>query len=103
MKPYKETQRFDQWWVWVLLLVVLLSTITPIIVLSSENGFDKSYSWALIFPLLLTLGVILLLYYLRLETTIDTKGIHYRFFPFPEKTIPWKEIEKCYVRQYSPL
>lgn len=103
MKPYKEIQRFDQWWIWVLLLVVFLSTVIPVITLSSENGFDKSFSWALVFPILLTLGAIVLLYYLRLETTIDTQGIHYKFFPIPKKLIPWHEIEECYVRQYSPL
>lgn len=103
MKPYKEVQRFTQWWVWLLLSVVFLSTVIPIIVLSNENGFDKSFSWALVFPVLLTLGVIVLLYFLRLETTINARGIHYKFFPFPGRTIPWQEIEECYVRQYSPL
>jgi hypothetical protein len=103
MKPYKEIQRFNQWWVWVLLLVVFLSTIIPVITLSSENGFDTSFSWALVFPILLTLGAIILLYYLRLETTIDAQGIHYKFFPLPKKLIPWQEMEECYVRQYSPL
>jgi hypothetical protein len=103
MKPYKEIQRFNQWWVWLLLTVVFLSTIIPIIVLSTENGFDKSFSWALVVPVLLTVGVIVLLYFLRLETTIDARGIHYKFFPFSEKTIPWQEMDECYVRQYSPL
>lgn len=103
MKPYKEVQRFNQWWIWILLFVVFLSTVIPVITLSSENGFDKSYSWAVLFPILLTMGVIFLLYFLRLETTIDAKGIHYKFFPFPEKTIPWQEMDECYVRQYSPL
>lgn len=103
MKPYYEVQRFTQWWVWILLLVVFFTTIIPIITLITENGFDTSYSWAIIFPAATTGLVVLLFYLLKLETTIDAKGIHYRFFPFPKKMIPWQEIESCYVRTYSPL
>src|SRR5690606_452650 len=103
MKTYKEVQRFTQWWVWALLLVVFFATIIPIITLITENGFDTSYSWAIIFPAATTGLVVLLFYFLKLETTIDAKGIHYRFFPFKKNTIPWHEIESVYVRQYSPI
>lgn len=103
MKPYNEVQRFTQRWVWGLLIVVFLITIIPIATLITENGFDKSLSWALIFPVAITALVMLLFYLLRLETTIDAQGVHYRFFPIPKKMIPWKDIEECYVRQYSPL
>lgn len=103
MKPYNEVQRFTQWWVWLLLAVVFLSTIIPIIALSNENGFDDSYLWAIILPFLLTIGAILIIYFTKLETIIDAKGIHYRFFPFRKKMIPWQEIESCYVRTYNPL
>lgn len=103
MKTYKEVQRFTQWWVWALLLVVFFATIIPIITLITENGFDTSYSWAIIFPAATTGLVVLLFYFLKLETTIDAKGIHYRFFPFKKNTIPWQEIESVYVREYSPI
>jgi hypothetical protein len=103
MKRFKETQRFDQWWLRIVLLIVFLVTIIPIITLTSENGFDTSFSWAIIFPTLITLLVLLLFFYLKLDTTIDSKGIHYKFFPFSTKTILWHDISECYVRTYSPL
>lgn len=103
MKPYNEVQRFTQWWVWALLLVVFCATILPIAILTTENGFDTNYTWAIIFPSAITGLIVLLFYFLKLETTIDAKGIHYRFFPLPKKIIPWQEIESCYVRTYSPI
>ncbi len=103
MKPFKETQRFDQWWLRILLLVVFLVTIIPIITLRSENGFNTSFSWAILIPTLIAFIVLLLFFYLKLETTIDSKGIQYKFIPFSKKTILWHDISACYVRTYSPL
>lgn len=103
MKPYNEVQRFTQWWVWAILIVVFLMTVIPITTLITENGFDKSFSWALIFPTAITGLVVLLFYFLNLKTTIDRQGIQYQFFPLPRKTIFWHDISQCYVRTYSPL
>jgi hypothetical protein len=52
--------------------------------------------------LLFSIGLI---YIFRLRTTIDERGIHYRFLPFHKttKTISWKDLEDCEVRKYSPL
>lgn len=103
MKPYKEIQKFDQWWIKLILILVVFFTILPIVMLSKEQGIDQNMFWVVLLTVLITFAAIALFYTLRLETSIDAKGIHYRFYPFSGKTIPWKEIDECYVRQYSPL
>jgi hypothetical protein len=42
---------------------------------------------------------------IRLESRIDEKGVHYRFFPFINKwrTLPKSQIRSLKVINYSPL
>ena len=41
----------------------------------------------------------------RLETRIRHDGIYYRLVPFhgPFRYHPWDNLQKCYVRKYSPI
>jgi len=46
-----------------------------------------------------------LIFFFKLTTRIDEKGIHYQFFPFhfKFKLISWNEISKVFVRTYDPI
>lgn len=103
MKPYKETQRFDQWWLRLLLAGVFIVSMLPLYMMYHEDGFEQDYNWVIFLTVGITFAVVFLFFILRLETKINAQGIHYRFFPLPEKQIPWQDIKECYVRQYSPL
>lgn len=103
MKPFKETQRFDQWWVKLILIIVIAATAIPLYMVFNEAAFREEMFWPVLIPVLITVGAIMFIYMLRLETTIDAKGIHYRFFPFGKKSLSWQDISECYVREYSPL
>jgi len=51
-------------------------------------------------------AVIFFLFFItKLETKIDHLGIRVRLFPFhlQFKYFPWKNIDKAFIRQYSPL
>ncbi len=58
---------------------------------------------------ILTLSGILVsvafIFFFKLTTRIDEKGIHYQFFPFhfKLKKIAWSEITSATVRTYDPI
>ena len=99
---FQETQRFTQWWLWLLLVVVSISIFRPISEAISNNQQLDSGQWVGVIILVI---VILFILINRLETRIDEKGIYVKFFPaVPKfKFYPWEEISTTVVRKYSPL
>ena len=53
--------------------------------------------------LVLTGGIALLFYKLRLITTVDREGVHIRFYPFTRKHIAFDIIDTCEARTYRPI
>ncbi len=106
---FKETQRFRQWWIWLILLLINVSSIWFLI---EKYVYKKqfpdtayhSYSGAGIFGLILILITILFLS-AKLTTKISADGIEARFSPFHfhTKKYLWDDIISAKVRQYSPL
>jgi len=98
MKPlFNENQRFNQWWLWLLLIS---SSAAPIIILYKEfanNGITASK--------ISTLGifflVILLFIVLRLKTVVTKQTIKLAYFPFVWKTINISDIETMKVINYG--
>jgi len=106
MKVFVEEQRFNQWWLYLLLAIPLISLVLPFIFNSGDyvNG-DKETITGITISLVLMVFASLLILSIRLRTKIDENGIYYQFYPinFNEKFIPWSDISKCYVRKYNPL
>ena len=105
---FAESQRFKQWWVWLMLLgfnsLFLFGVYKQ--VLGGHQFGDKPMSnegllFATVFNILLTISF----YLFRLKTQIKTDGIYVRFFPFhlSFKHFSWENISKSFVRQYNPL
>ena len=106
MKVFVETQRFNQWW--FRLLIILVATISIGTIVMSYQGIQSEPVpfWISLVAGLLTLTLVLSLGFLiKLETKIDDLGIHYGFWPFYRnlKIISWSDIEKCTIRKYSPI
>lgn len=106
MATFTESQKFNQPWLIGLLAIVILASLFPIFIAYEEFLNDRELQIALTltvaFPLFL---VIFFLFFLKLNTRIDSVGIHYGFYPFRKnlKTLSWHEINSCNVIQYSPL
>lgn len=104
MKIFKEEQRFTQTW---LIVVLAFSLIVPFYLIGKE--FLSKNSSLTTTKFILTISAVVIsvafIFFLKLKTRIDEKGIHYQFFPFhfSFKTISWDEISKAGIRTYSPI
>ncbi|MEI7829000.1 MAG: hypothetical protein WCI31_04480 [Prolixibacteraceae bacterium] len=113
---YKETQKFNQIWIWILLG---LSGLIPIfafgfgiykqIILGQQFGNNPMSNNGLItsfFLVLLLFGVLTYLFVVaNLTTVIDSTGVSYKFFPFHLKyhKLSWNEIASYDVVTYHPI
>jgi hypothetical protein len=108
MKTFTETQRFTQWWLWIILIGIIGLHIYGLFqqfYLGEPFGDNPaSDEMLLVFS---SIPVLLILFFvvLRLDTKVDAEGVHYRFFPFQikYKLKRWDELEKVFVRQYKPI
>jgi hypothetical protein len=105
---FAEKQRFTQWWIWAILIAVNLLFIYGVvqqIVLGKRFGDTPMDNLAilLISGAMITLTAMMLS--TNLVTEITKEGINVRLFPFHwrAKHFSWDDIEKAYVRKYSPL
>jgi len=91
---FEEKQKFNQWWLWIILLVFPLLSIMPF------NGDGINYNYVLI-----GIAIPLMFYFFELRTFVTKEGLHYQFFPFHLKKhlIKLDEIEKIEALQYKPL
>jgi hypothetical protein len=104
MKIFKEEQRFKQTWLKVLLAI---SIVVPVIVVTKEYLAENSKITTNEFVLTL-IGIavsIAFIFFFKLKTRIDEKGIYYQFAPFhfKFKIVEWSEIKKVNVRTYDPI
>lgn len=106
---FKESQRFNQWWIYALLIFLLGISVWAVyqqIILGIPFGNKPVSNTMLIFTTLAPFGFATLLFrILKLKTEINEEGFRYRFFPFhwSKKEIKWDDVEKVYTRKYRPL
>ncbi|PKP26221.1 MAG: hypothetical protein CVU03_04180 [Bacteroidetes bacterium HGW-Bacteroidetes-2] len=108
MKTFYEEQQFNQSWLKVLFIFILVVSLIPLIIFMNQENFDTNSEelWLLfITNTLLVFLFLFLIWVLKLKIKIDTHGIHYAFSPFRNslKTITWREIKSCEVVSYSPI
>ena len=106
MRVFNELQRFDQWWFRGILLFAFVSLVGALVMAFPETNSDEVVFWVLISVGVLAMStMILIAFFMQLETKIDEQGIHYAFKPFHRsfRHILWYDIRECYVRKYSPI
>jgi len=96
---FNETQRFTQWWLWLILLSVWGLMVYSFIMAppQTDTAAFVSFGIGILLPLLF--------WQMKLTTRIEAEGIYVRFSPFhfKEKFFEWESISASYVRTYSPL
>jgi len=106
MRVFTEEQRFDQWWFRALMLLAFATIVFAIVATLPEIDTESIEFWVLLVSMAITIPVMVMItFYMRLDTKIDEQGVHYGFKPFhlSFKLIPWHDITECYVRKYSPI
>lgn len=95
---FKEVQRFRQKWLWLLLIFPF--GLISLIMFTVEGSLESK-----LIGILAVLGSLSFLLIMKLTTKISGEGIHYRFFPFhlKEQFISWSDVDRAYVRKYSPI
>ncbi len=83
---FKESKRFNQWWIYALLIFLLGISVWAVyqqIILGIPFGNKPVSNTMLILTTLAPFGFATLLFrILKLETEINEEGFRYRFFPF---------------------
>ena len=100
---FHETQRFNKWWVWGLL--VLIAASFAVSLYKNWNGWQTLGTARFIVPFIVIILVNALILLSKLETMIKQDGIYVKFFPFhlSFKRYEWQKQKEVYVRKYHPL
>ncbi|MBB6002758.1 DUF6141 family protein [Arcicella rosea] len=107
---FSEKQRFNQIWVWLLLLIINWLFFGELI----KNEFfpdppfiPKIYQFNIDFYIGAIFIVLTNVFFIiiKLETKIKADGIYVRFFPInlSFKFYAWEDLTICLVRAYNPL
>lgn len=101
---FHEKQRFNQWWLYAIILGVDVLIFTRIY-RQYQSAEIQLNNPELYISSVIVLLVTWLIFSSKLETIIKEDGIHIKFFPFhwSWRHFKWENISKCYVRQYSPI
>lgn len=106
MKVFIEEQRFNQWWLYTILIIAVMGCFIPFILEKDKLlAGNKEAIIGLTVAVTVTGFAILFILTIKLNTKIDALGIHYRFYPiqFNTKSIKWEDMAYCEVKKYSPI
>jgi|AntRauTorckE5430_2_1112549.scaffolds.fasta_scaffold01535_5 hypothetical protein len=97
---YRESQKFNQWWLWLIIFFALAMTAWA----SYTTYLDNETMVIALLPLIILIGLVFIpLALLELRTLITDDGVEVRFWPFSRRRIFKSEIKSMRVCQYSPL
>jgi hypothetical protein len=104
MKQFKEAQKFDQWYVWIPLSILLLFwmyTFVMQIIFKLPQGTRPASDLELCFIGLIPISLLAFLSYLRLTSVIDQKGITINFRPLTSKQVKLDDIVEIKIIKYD--
>lgn len=99
---FTEIQRFNRPWHWVVFIFLL--ALVALSFKTTDNLIGAARLSAYWGTAVVCLVCVLWLA-MRLETRIDSDGLHYRYFPFHLQTrhLSWDDIDSITVKNYRPL
>lgn len=105
---FSETQKFKQWWIWLLLLGLNGTTLFGIyqqLFLDQQFGNKPLSDVSLIITGIFISIITIIFLLFKLETHIKEDGIYVRFFPIhiSFRFYTWESISKLEVREYKPV
>ncbi|MBG43838.1 MAG: hypothetical protein CL530_07705 [Aequorivita sp.] len=101
---FTETQKFTQWWLWLLLFGVAaipVYTLYTQIYLGIPVGNPPISDAGVVAIAVSILAVVALFLVITLRTRIDASGVRMQFFPFLTKNVSWAHIKHAEVINYG--
>ena len=101
---FKEEQKFNQWWLWLILIpmgVLPLIGIYKQLILGEKLGDNPISDISLLIFSIIMFSLIGLFLIMKLKTSIDKNGINMHFFPFIKKSVDWQQIKNVKVVNYG--
>ncbi|HSD06724.1 hypothetical protein [Flavobacterium sp.] len=101
---FKEEQRFTQWWLWTILIVIALIPVYGIykqIIRGEQFGTKPMSDTSLIVAAIITFTILFLFRITQLKTQIDQNKISINFFPLMNKVVNWDEVKSAQVLKYG--
>lgn len=101
---FLETQRFSQWWLWLLFLALGLLPMYMIykqLILGIPVGQKPMTDAGLILFALFIYALISFFALMRLSTEITATEIRIRFFPFVKMRLDWEEVASARIVDYG--
>lgn len=101
---FKEEQKFTQWWLWLLLIVLALIPVYGIykqIIQEEAFGGKPISDSGLITAVIVMFSILILFRFSTLKTQINKIEIQIKFIPFITKKIEWKEVKSAQVISYG--
>jgi hypothetical protein len=108
MKTFYEKQKFNQWWIWLIIIAITVASSYAAIqqlVFKVPFGNEPASDNVLIILCMVPLFILTIFTFMYLETKINSDGVFYKFniLHFKYRQIKWEEIEKIYTREYRPV
>lgn len=103
-KAFKETQKFSQWWLWLILLFIGALPILGIykqLIIGEKFGDKPMSDLGLIIFAVFVFSLIAMFWFMQLKTEIDQNEIRMRFFPLVKKRVSWEEIKNAEIVNYG--
>lgn len=105
---FSETQKFKQWWLWLILLGINLLFIFGLfkqVIGKQQFGDHPITDTGLLLVTGFSFALTILFLTFKLQTQIKSDGIYVRFFPFhlTFRHYTWQSLIKCFVRKYAPI
>jgi len=101
---FTESQSFNQWWLWALLIGLFGVSFYGLIqqlILEVPLGSKPLDNTGMIALNAFNLGLMGFFKWMRLDTRIDRDGIRMRFVPFLTKFHSWEDIQTIEVVHYG--
>lgn len=101
---FKETQKFSQWWLWLILIGIGILPILGIykqLIIGEKFGDKPMSDLGLIIFALFVFSLIAMFWFVQLKTEIDQNEIRMHFFPLVKKRVNWKEIKNAEIVNYG--
>jgi hypothetical protein len=95
---FKETQKFTQWWLWLIVVGIFL---IPIFQFNWAENIADQFTSDKIIPSVISLSLLVLFLSLKMTMTVTDTEIIVEYVPFITKKWNWSELKSAKVIDYG--